>query len=85
MMVDVATDNNAVDMIAAREVPVVKTTLALGMSIEDFVAQRDELTRALAMQYDVDESLITLDIAAGSISIIVTIAISPLASRNAGS
>ena len=35
MMVDVATDNNAVDMIAAREVPVVKTWIVSAKAVSE--------------------------------------------------
>ena len=59
------------------EVPVVTTTLALEMSIDEFAAQREAMIEALAAQYGVDPSLITLDAAAGSVAITVTIAVPP--------
>lgn len=54
--------------------------VTLDMSIDDLAAQRDSLIKALAAEYGVDPSQISLDASAGSLVLIITIAASQDAS-----
>ena len=58
------------------EAPAVTKAMTLDMSIDDFAAQRDALKIQLAAQYGVRPSLITLEAAAGSLQLTITIATS---------
>ena len=56
------------------EVRAVTKAMTLDISIDDFAAQRDALKIALAAQYGVDPSLVTLEASAGSVQLTITIA-----------
>ena len=56
------------------EAPAVTQSMTLDISIDDFAAQREQLKIQLAAQYGVNSSLITLEAAAGSLQLTVTIA-----------
>ena len=56
------------------EAPAVTQSMTLDISIDDFAAQREQLKIQLAAQYGVNSSLITLEAAAGSLQLPVTIA-----------
>ena len=56
------------------DAPAVTKAMTLDISIDDFAAQREALKIQLAAQYNVDPSLITLEAAAGSVQLTITIA-----------
>ena len=58
------------------EVPALTKIMTLGMSIEDYWEQSEELQLQLAAQYGIDRSLITLRDSAGSVQLTITIATS---------
>ena len=55
------------------DAPAVTKAMTVGISIDDFAAQREALIQRLARQYNVDPSLITLEARAGSVQLIITI------------
>ena len=74
------------------EVPVVRTSISLDLTPEEFTAERDALLTSLAQQYGVDPSQITLDAAVddarrrrlANMLITVTIALPPSPPPSAG-
>ena len=56
------------------EVPAVTKAMTLDMSVDDFAGQRDRLITELAARYGVITSLLTLQAAAGSLQLTITIA-----------
>ena len=59
---------------ATREVPALTKAMTLGLSMDDFAAQREQIRTTLAVQYGVDPSLVTLTAQPGSVQLTVTIA-----------
>ena len=60
--------------VTTEEVRAVAKSMTLDVSIDSFVAQREAFRAAFAAQYRVDPSLISLEVAAGSLRLTVTIA-----------